>query len=194
MPFSIAIIYDPLFIQCLGLVAMVLCVIRLQFNNMNFMLSLSTTSNLMFALQMMLMGNLYAALTCFVSGIRSSVMLSALGRKYRLYVVPSLILAGAVLGLVISPTISWESSILLFPLITGYAEIKYEPSLFRKLTFLSGFLWLSYSLMTGSYGLIIACALSMMSGCIAMLRYDYPHLCQYVPVLKRYSTPCIKAV
>jgi hypothetical protein len=163
------------FVQAIGILAMLICVLRHQFDNIKVILRMGATSGSLFAIQMVMLGNPAGAIICFLDAFRAATMSTDMGQDHKWKFIPVIAVTGLILGFAVSG-FGWQSVVLLFPFITIYAEMHNSAKIYRRAILISASCWIVYSFFTGSYGLILASGFSFVSCLIALWRFEFKEL------------------
>jgi hypothetical protein len=173
-----------IFIQCLGLAALALCVLRYVYNDIKVMLRAHSASNMLFGVQMMLTGNISGAIMCLTAGLRSFLFTVGLPDRYKPYIIIALVPMSLGFGLYHASNILDVVVVLtVFPIV--YAEFKACEKQYRIINLFMALPWIIYGVYVGSIGLFIASLFACVSCIVALIRYDCPHLLPKIPLLKR---------
>lgn len=160
-------------LQAIGACATLLFIARYLFNNIKYILRVSSAASSLFCLQLFLMGNVVGAILSSISCIRSFLFSFELKPIYRKVLMIVMITIGLSAGVFKS-----ENALELFVSFTVVlvmtAEFKRCEKLYRKMSFLSNSIWMYYCFQIEAYWLLASCTFIVISSFIAMLRFDYP--------------------
>lgn len=169
------LVYHPWFVEALGGLAFLLCVMRYVYNHMLTILRMHSSSNILFGLQMLLLGNITGAIMCLLASLRSFLFSTATGQSHKKYIVLAMVPSALSLGFYHSETI-FDVAIVLTILPLIYAEFKSCEKQYRAISVITAVPWIAYGLYAETYGMFLASSLAFTSCVTAILRYDYPHL------------------
>lgn len=159
-------------IQLIGFVALFLSVIAFRFRKHRSILLCRTASELVFALQYILLGAWTAAAMDFISVIRNSLYTSFVKRNRS----TTPVIIGFGIFVVIVGIVSFDGAISLLPiasklLTTVSYGLKNEKWL-RIITLPSCILWIIYNIFVGSIAGVVADSMTLVSLLISMYQYD----------------------
>ena len=97
------------------------------------------------------------------------------GRKYKWYIVPTILIPCAALAFhMAEPT--WTLYVIALPFVTAFAEMRGCPALYRRACMICDVGWFVLGVSVGSIGIILTCLFSVTSCLISIVRFEYPEL------------------
>lgn len=168
MPFP-----DPSLTPLIGLAAMAAGVLRFHMRDMRGMLGASAVSNLLFGLELLLLGNIPGAASCAASALRSLIFATPFGRAHKAALLPFIAAAMLAAGLLAAP-LSWQSFAVALSLVTLYAEARGNASFYRAASLFVCPFWAVYAVCAGSPGLAAFSLLGMASCALSLRRARLP--------------------
>lgn len=157
------------FIALIGLTAMAVGILRFHMRDMRGMLGVSVLSNLLFGVELMLLGNMPGAAACAMSALRSAIFATAYGQRYKAMFLPVIAALMLAAGLLSAP-LSWQSAAVLLSLVTLYAEGRGDARFYRMACCAVSPFWAVYAVCAGSPGLAAFSLLGMASCALSMRR------------------------
>lgn len=161
--------------QFLGIIALILCVVRYLYNDIVIMLRTHSASNYLFALQMLLIGNIAGAILCSIAGTRSCLLSTPLSKHYKSHIILILLPITLCLGLYFSRNLL-DVIVTLGVLPLVYAEFKACEAQYRRINVFLAVPWIIYGAHVASLGLFLASVFAFLSCAYAILKFDYTHI------------------
>jgi hypothetical protein len=170
-----SLLQSQAFIQAIGFVALILCIISYQSNRYRTLMSIRAASEFVFCVHFLLLGVLSGSALQFIGGIRNIVFVRLENKKNKMLIA---IIAFCVLFTFFG-IFTWEGPISLLPIIAKNAStIAFAMSDTRKIRLIEfptyGF-WLAFNIASGSIAGTINASLSLVSIAIAIIRFDIPY-------------------
>jgi len=170
-----SLLQSQTFIQALGFVALILCIISYQSNRYRTLMSIRAASEFVFGVHFLLLGVLSGSALQFVGGIRNLAFVRLENQKNKMLIA---IITFCVLFTLFG-IFTWEGPISLLPIVAkNVSTIAFAMSDTRKIRlieFPTYGLWLFFNIVSGSIAGTINASLSLVSIAIAIIRFDIPY-------------------
>jgi len=170
-----SLLQSRVFIQAIGFVALILCIISYQSNRYRILMSIRAASEFVFCVHFLLLGVLSGSALQFIGGIRNLTFVRLENKKNKMLIA---IIAFCILFTFFG-IFTWEGPISLLPIVAkNVSTIAFAMSDTRKIRlieFPTYWLWLFFNIASGSIAGTINASLSLVSIAIAIIRFDIPY-------------------
>jgi len=170
-----SLLQSEAFIQAIGFVALILCIISYQSNRYRTLMSIRAASEFVFCVHFLLLGVLSGSALQFIGGIRNLAFVRLENKKNKMLIA---IIVFCVLFTFFG-IFTWEGPISLLPIVAkNVSTIAFAMSDTRKIRlieFPTYGLWLFFNIASGSIAGTINASLSLVSIAIAIIRFDIPY-------------------
>lgn len=163
---------ETLITQGLGFLAAFFNISKHQFKNLRYIRLFTMFAAIAFVIHYWLMDAHLASQLCVLAVIRSGLLSTDWGMKYRKIIAGLTVSASLILGILFADSIlSWMAVMGLIS--HTIAEIQTRSLNMRVLMFVAPSLWLVFNAIIGSYGPMISSAFSVCSNIIGIYRHHY---------------------
>ena len=170
-----SLLQSQAFIQAIGFVALILCIISYQSNRYRKLMSIRAASEFVFCVHFLLLGVLSGSAMQFIGGIRNLAFVRLENKKNKMLIA---IITFCVLFTFFG-IFTWEGPISVLPIVAkNVSTIAFAMSDTRKIRLIEfptyGF-WLAFNIASGSIAGTINASLSLVSIAFAIIRFDIPY-------------------
>lgn len=163
---------SQLFIQALGVVALLFSMLVFQAGKRKEMLELHTGASLLYSAHFFLLGGYSGAIINLVNALRNYSFYK-LSKKSTNWTLPIFF----IVLFVIAGLVSWQGPISLLPIIGAISGTiafwQRDPRWIRVFSLFVAPTWFLYAMMIGSYPMMISEVIMFSSDVIGLFRYDY---------------------
>ncbi len=165
-------VFDPMFIQALGSIALVFSLLVFQVNSRRRMLALHSGSSLFYAVHFFLLGGYSGAVVNFINALRNYSFYKIKPKKH--HWLPPIFFIALYSFFVF---VTWKDIYSILPLVGAFfgtlAFWQKNPRLIRIFSLLVAPPWFIYALLVGSVPMMISESIMFLSDLIGLIRYDY---------------------